>query len=45
MKSKTILTIASATWVLAIFWARSFSRRISHSVKVPDGLALSEFRG
>ena len=44
MKSKTILTTASATWVLAILGAAIVAQD-KYSVKVPDGLAFSEFRG
>ena len=44
MKSKTILTIATATWALAVLGAAIFAQD-KYNLKVPGGLAFSEFRG
>jgi hypothetical protein len=44
MKTKTILTIAAATCALAILGA-AISAHDKYDVKVPGGLAFSEFRG
>src|SRR6185503_11754662 len=44
MKTKTILTIATATWALAILGA-AMSAQDKYDLKVPGGLVFSEFRG
>jgi Cytochrome P460 len=44
MKSRTMLTIASATWTIAILGAVIVAQD-KYSLKVPGGLAFSEFRG
>src|SRR6476660_7756612 len=44
MKNKTILTIATATCALAILGA-AVSAQDKYDLKVPGGLAFSEFRG
>jgi Cytochrome P460 len=44
MKTKTILTIVTATWALVIVGA-AISAHDKYDVKVPGGLAFSEFRG
>jgi hypothetical protein len=44
MKTKTILTIAAATWAVAILGA-AISAQDKYDLKVPGGLAFSEFRG
>lgn len=44
MKTKTILTIATATWALAILGA-AISAHDKYDATVPGGLAFSEFRG
>ena len=45
MKSKTMLTIATATVALAVLGGVVFSAQDKYSLKVPGGLAFSEFRG
>jgi hypothetical protein len=44
MKTKTILTIATAIWALAILGA-AIAAQDTYDLKVPGGLAFSEFRG
>ena len=44
MKTKTILTIATATWALAVLGA-AISAQDKYDLKVPGGLTFSEFRG
>jgi Cytochrome P460 len=45
MKSKTILTIATAMLALAIVARAAMSAQDKYDLKVPGGLAFSEFRG
>jgi len=45
MKSKTILTIATAMFVLAILVRAAPSAEDKYTLKVPGGLAFSEFKG
>jgi hypothetical protein len=45
MKSKTMLTIATATAALAVLAGAAVSAQDKYSLKVPGGLAFSEFRG
>src|SRR4029077_3188126 len=44
MKSKTLLAIATAAWALAISGAVT-SAQDKYNLRVPGGLAFSEFRG
>lgn len=44
MKSKTMLMIATAAWVLAVVGA-VISAQDKYSLKVPGGLGFSEFKG
>ena len=45
MKNKWVLTIAIIAGVLAAIGGRAFSAEDKYAVKVPEGLAFSEFRG
>ena len=45
MKSKTMLTLASATVALTVVACTAASAEDKYSLKVPGGLAFSEFRG
>jgi hypothetical protein len=45
MKSRSILTIASVTVVLAVLGGGAISAQDKYTVRVPGGLAFSEFRG
>ena len=45
MKSKTMLTIATATVAVAVLGGAAVSAQDKYSLKVPGGLAFSEFRG
>ena len=45
MKDKRTLTIAIIAGVLAVLGGRAISAQEKYSVKVPGGLAFSEFRG
>jgi hypothetical protein len=45
MKRKSMLTIAIATVVLAVLGGAAISAQDKYTVKVPGGLAFSEFRG
>src|SRR5262249_49137168 len=45
MKSKTMLTIATATVALAVLGGAAVSAQDTSTLKVPGGLAFSEFRG
>ena len=45
MKRKTILTIATAAVALAVLGGAAVSAQDKYSLKVPGGLAFSEFRG
>src|SRR5262249_9739466 len=45
MKRRSILTIAIATVVLAVFGGTAISAQDKYTLKVPGGLAFSEFRG
>jgi len=45
MKDKKMLTIAIIVGVLAIVAGRAISAQDKYTVKVPGGLAFSEFRG
>jgi len=45
MKRRSILTIAIATEVLAVFGGTAISAQDKYTLKVPGGLAFSEFRG
>jgi Cytochrome P460 len=45
MKSTTMLTIAIATVALAVLGGAATSAQDKYSLKVPGGLAFSEFRG
>ena len=45
MKGKRMLTIPIITGVLAIVGGRAISAQDKYTVKVPGGLAFSEFRG
>src|SRR5260221_1521718 len=45
MKDKRMLTIAIITGVLAVVGGRAIYAQDKYSVKVPGGLAFSEFRG
>jgi hypothetical protein len=45
MKDKNMLTIAIIAGVLAIVGGRAISAQDKYTVKVPGGLAFSEFRG
>jgi Cytochrome P460 len=45
MKTKTMLTIATATVALAVLGGAAVSAQDKYSLKVPGGLAFSEFRG
>ncbi len=45
MKGKRTLTIATITAVLAALCGTAFSAQDRYTLKVPDGLAFSEFRG
>ena len=44
MKSKTMLTIATATVALAVLGGAAISAQDKYGLKVPGGLAFSEFR-
>ncbi len=45
MKDKRMLTIAILVGVLAVVGGRAISAQDKYTVKVPGGLAFSEFRG
>jgi hypothetical protein len=45
MKGKMMLTIASITGVLTVVGGGAISAQDKYTVKVPNGLAFSEFRG
>jgi hypothetical protein len=45
MKSKSMLTIAIVTVVLAVFVGKAISAQDKYTVQVPNGLAFSEFKG
>jgi hypothetical protein len=45
MKSKTMLTIATAMFTLAVLTGAAISAQDKYNLKVPGGLAFSEFRG
>ena len=45
MNRKSMLTIGIATVWLAVLGARAFSAQDKYTVKVPGGLAFSEFKG
>src|SRR5258705_703723 len=45
MKDKRMLTIAIIAGVLAVVGGRAISAQDKYTVKVPGGLAFSEFRG
>jgi len=45
MKRKSMLTIATVTGVLAVLGGAAISAQDKYTVKVPGGLAFSEFRG
>ena len=45
MKSITMLTITTATVALAVLGGAAVSAQDKYSLKVPGGLAFSEFRG
>jgi hypothetical protein len=45
MKGKRMRTIATITGVLAIVGGLAISAQDKYTVKVPNGLAFSEFRG
>ena len=45
MNGKRTLTIATITAVLAAVGGTAFSAQDRYTLKVPDGLAFSEFRG
>ena len=45
MKSETMLRIATATLALAVLGGAAHSAQDKYSLKVPGGLAFSEFRG
>jgi len=45
VKNKSILTIAILVGVLAAVGGRAISAQDKYTVKVPGGLAFSEFRG
>ena len=45
MKSITMLTIATAAVALAVLGGAAASSEDKYSLKVPGGLAFSEFRG
>src|SRR5215469_3895120 len=45
MKKRTMLTIAMITGVLAAVGGWAFASQDKYTVKVPGGLAFSEFRG
>jgi hypothetical protein len=45
MKSKSMLTIAIVTVLLTVLGVSAFSAQDKYTVKVPNGLAFSEFRG
>ena len=45
MKCKRMLTIATITGVLAVVGGWAFSAQDKYTLKVPNGLAFSEFRG
>ena len=45
MNRKSMLTIGTTTGVLAIFGATALGAQDKYTVKVPGGLAFSEFRG
>src|SRR5215469_694864 len=45
MKSKRMLTIATITGALAVVGGWAISAQDKYTVKVPNGLAFSEFRG
>ena len=45
MKRKSMLTIATATVALAVLGGAAVSAQDKYSLKVPGGLAFSEFRG
>ena len=45
MKFKTIAMIGTVTGVLAVMSVRAVSSQDKYTVKVPNGLAFSEFRG
>ncbi len=45
MKRKGMLTIATVTVALAVLGGAAISAQDKYTVKVPDGLAFSEFRG
>ena len=45
MKSKRMLTIATMAAMLTAFGGAAFSAQDRYTLKVPDGLAFSEFKG
>jgi Cytochrome P460 len=45
MKTKTMLTIATAAVALAVLGGAAVSAQDKYSLKVPGGLAFSEFKG
>ena len=45
MKGKRMLTIAMITGVFAVVGGWAISAQDKYTVKVPNGLAFSEFRG
>ena len=45
MKGKRMLTITTITGILAVVGGRAISAQDKYTVKVPGGLAFSEFRG
>jgi hypothetical protein len=45
MKGKRMLTIAMVTGVLAVMGRWAFAAQDKYNLKVPNGLAFSEFRG
>ena len=45
MKRKSMLTIAMITVMHAVLGRRAISEQDKYTVKVPGGLAFSEFRG
>ena len=45
MKSKRMLTIAMVTGLLAVVGGWAFAAQDKYNLKVPNGLAFSEFRG
>ena len=45
MKSKRLASIAALTGVLAVMGGWAIAAQDKYTVKVPDGLAFSEFKG